>query len=206
MKKAIVFDFGGVLIDWSPYHLYRKILPNDQAIKSFLDEIDFFTINSRIDAGMSLEQWAGEYSQKFPQYRSLIEAFHTRWTESNGEVIGDSLDIVREVKAKGYAVYGLSNWSAETFPLVKDRFGFLQELDDYLLSGMVGQIKPGEEIFRSFLERIDRPADECVFIDDNAANIETASRLGFTGILFKSPQQLRTELNGMGILGTNGHH
>ncbi len=206
MKKAIVFDFGGVLIDWSPYHLYRKILPSDQAIKSFLDEIDFFTINSRIDAGMPLAQWANEYSQKFPQYRSLIDAFHTRWTESNGEVIGGSLDIVREVKAKGYAVYGLSNWSAETFPLVKDRFGFLQELDGYLLSGMVGQIKPGEEIFRSFLERIDRSAEDCVFIDDNAANIETARRLGFTGILFKSPQQLRAELTGMGILGTNGHH
>lgn len=206
MKKSIVFDFGGVLIDWSPFHLYRKILPNDEAIQAFLDEIDFFKINSRIDAGMPLKEWGQEYAQQFPQYRNLIESFSTRWVESNGEVIGDTLTILREVKSKGHPVFGLSNWSAETFPLVKDRFDFLEELDDYLLSGMVGQIKPGEEIFRSLLDRIDRKADECIFIDDNAANIETATRLGFTCILYKSSRQLRAELEAMRILEPNGHN
>jgi 2-haloacid dehalogenase len=154
---------------------------------------------------MPLEEWGREYSQKFPQYSSLIESFAARWVETNGEVISETLVILRELKSKGYPVYGLSNWSAETFPLVKDRFVFLEELDDFLLSGMVGQIKPGEEIFRSFLKRAGRSADECIFIDDNAANIETANRLGFTGILFKSPQQLREELEKLSILEPNGH-
>lgn len=199
MKKSIVFDFGGVLIDWSPYHLYRKLLPNDDAIQTFLEEIDFYRINARIDAGMTLAEWGRTYSQKFPQHSELIEAFAKRWVETNGEVIGETLDILREVKSKGYPVYGLSNWSAETFPLVKDRFPFLEELDDYLLSGMVGQIKPGEEIFRSFLKRVGRTAEECIFIDDNAANIETAGRLGFYAMQYHSPEKLRQDLLQLGI-------
>lgn len=205
MTKAIVFDFGGVLIDWNPYHLYRKLLPSDEAIQSFLDEIDFFTINARIDAGMPMADWASEYSNKFPKYGQLIKAYHTRWQESSGDVFTDTLDILHELKDKGYPVYGLSNWSMETFSIIKDRFDFLAELDDYLLSGMVGQIKPGEEIYRTLLTRIDRSADECVFIDDNAANIETANRLGFTGILFKSAEKLRSELECLNLLRPNGH-
>lgn len=199
MKKSIVFDFGGVLIDWSPYHLYRKLLPNDNAIQTFLEEIDFFRINARIDAGMPIAEWGREYAQKFPQYGSLIEAYAERWVETNGEVIGETLDILRELKSKGHPVYGLSNWSTEIFALVKDRFPFLEELDDYLLSGMVGQIKPGEEIFRTFLKRVGRSAEECIFIDDNAENIETAGRMGFLALQFKSANKLRQDLSQIGI-------
>lgn len=205
MKKTIVFDFGAVLIDWSPYYLYRKLLPNDEAIKSFLEEIDFTHINPRIDAGMRLADWVAEYSQKYPHRGELIAAYRERFPESVGDCLQGTVEILYDLKSDGYPLYGLSNWSDETFPWVKGRFGFIDELDGYLLSGMVGQIKPGEEIFHSFLSRFNKAARDCIFIDDNSANIETAERVGFTGILFTSPEALRNELKAMGILGTNGY-
>jgi len=205
MKKTIVFDFGAVLIDWNPYYLYRKLLPNDEAIKTFLDEIDFFGVNPRLDAGLRFADWAKEQSAKYPHRSELINAYHTRFSESVGDCLQGTVDILHELKSKGYPLYGLSNWSDETFPWVKGRFPFIDELDGYLLSGMVGQVKPGEEIFHSFLTRFGLQADNCIFIDDNPANIETASHVGFTGLLFRNPKQLRSELEEMGILSPNGH-
>ncbi len=129
-----------------------------------------------------------------------VQAFFDRWTESSGDTIQPTVDIMLEVKAAGYPVYGLSNWSTESFPWVKHKYTFLSQLDDYLLSGMVGVAKPDLEIFRLFLQRIHLQAEECVFIDDSQANIDAALRLGFTGILYRSAPELRTYLETLGIL------
>lgn len=200
MKKAIVFDFGGVLIDWSPYHLYRKLLPTDEAVRAFLEEIKFSEFNKKLDSGYPFNKMKGELLEKHPHRQELVRAFFERWMECTGETIQPTVDIMRDIKAAAYPVYGLSNWSQETFPLVMHRYPFLPELDDYLLSGMVGVSKPDEEIFWLFLQRIDRTAEDCVFIDDAPVNIQAANRLGFTGILFSTAAKLRTELIAQGIL------
>ncbi len=200
MKKAIVFDFGGVLIDWSPYHLYRKLLPTDDAVREFLEEIKFSEFNKKLDAGYSFTKMKEELLKKYPRQQELVRAFFERWMECTGEAIQPTVDIMREVKSAGYPVYGLSNWSTETFPLLQHRYPFLPELDGYLLSGMAGVAKPDEEIFKIFLARVERSAEDCVFIDDAQMNIDTARRLGFNSILFTSAQQLRAELAAMGVL------
>lgn len=200
MEKAIVFDFGGVLIDWSPYHLYRKLLPSDEAVREFLEEIKFSEFNKKLDAGYPFSKMKVELLEKYPLQQELVRAFFDRWMECTGEALQPTVDIMREVKAEGYPVFGLSNWSTETFPLLRHRYPFLPELDDYLLSGMAGVAKPDEEIFRIFLQRVGRDADECVFIDDAQVNIDTARRLGFIGILFRDAPQLRSDLQELGIL------
>lgn len=200
MKKAIVFDFGGVLIEWSPYYLYRKLLPSDEAVKEFLEEINFSGFNKKLDAGYSFSRMKEELLIEYPLKQELVRAFFERWDECTGEAIQPTVDLMLEVKAAGYPVYGLSNWSHETFPRLMHRYPFLPQLDDYLLSGIAGVAKPDEEIFRIFLHRIGRSAEECVFIDDAAINIEAARRLGFTGILFASAPQLRADLALHGIL------
>jgi len=200
MKKAIVFYFGGVLIDWSPYHLYRKLLPTDDAVREFLEEIKFSEFNKKLDAGYSFTKMKEELLKKYPRQQELVRAFFERWMECTGEAIQPTVDIMREVKSAGYPVYGLSNWSTETFPLLQHRYPFLPELDGYLLSGMAGVAKPDEEIFKIFLARVERSAEDCVFIDDAQMNIDTARRLGFNSILFTSAQQLRAELAAMGVL------
>jgi len=200
MKKAIVFDFGGVLIDWSPYHLYRQLLPSDDAVREFLEEIKFTEFNKKLDAGYPFNKMKVELLEKYPRQQELVRAFFDRWMECTGGAIEPTVEIMREVKAAGYPVYGLSNWSHETFPLLRHRYPFLPELDDYLLSGIAGVAKPDEEIFRLFLQRIGRQAEDCVFIDDAQVNIDAANRLGFTGILFSSAPQLRVELRKIGVL------
>ncbi len=200
MKKAIVFDFGGVLIEWSPYYLYRKLLPSDDAVREFLEEIKFSEFNKQLDAGYSFSKMKEELLVKYPQQQELVRAFFERWMECTGDAIQPTVEIMREVKAAGYPVYGLSNWSHETFPRLRHRYPFLPELDDYLLSGMAGVAKPDEEIFRLFLRRVGRKANECVFIDDAQVNIDVANRLGFTALLFTTPAQLRADLVVLGIL------
>jgi len=200
MQRTIVFDFGGVLIDWSPYHLYRKLLPSDDAVREFLEEIKFSEFNKKLDAGYSFTKMKEELLKKYPRQQELVRAFFERWMECTGEAIQPTVDIMREVKSAGYPVYGLSNWSTETFPLLQHRYPFLPELDGYLLSGMAGVAKPDEEIFKIFLARVERSAEDCVFIDDAQMNIDTARRLGFNSILFTSAQQLRAELAAMGVL------
>ena len=200
MKKAIVFDFGGVLIDWSPYHLYRKILPSEDAVREFLEEIKFNEFNKKLDAGYPFSKMKEELLVKYPLHQELLRAFFERWMECTGDAIDPTVNILLEVKAAGYPVYGLSNWSQETFPRLRHRYPFLPKLDDYLLSGMVGVAKPDEEIFHIFLQRIGRRAEDYIFIDDAKANIETANRLGFGTILYQSSSQLRASLRQLEIL------
>ena len=200
MKKAIVFDFGGVLIDWSPYHLYRKLLPSDDAVREFLEEIKFGEFNKKLDAGYPFSKMRMELLEKYPRQQELVGAFFDRWMECTGDALQPTVEIMREVKRAGYPVYGLSNWSNETFPRLMHRYPFLPELDDYLLSGIAGVAKPDEEIFHIFLQRVGRKAEECVFIDDAQVNIDVATRLGFTGLLFTTAPQLRADLLNLGIL------
>ena len=200
MKKSIVFDFGMVLISWSPYFLYRKMGLTDDAIREFLEEIKYGEFNLRLDEGYPFARWEEEYSLKFPHRKELIHAFHTRWSECSAEPIEGAVQIMRELKALGHPVYGLSNWSAESFEWIKHRYAFLNELDDFLLSGMVGVTKPKEQIYRLFLSRVGKKAEECIFIDDMQVNLDGASRLGFGTLLFTTPDKLRSDLVALGLL------
>ena len=199
-SPAIIFDFGGVLVDWNPYLLYRKVMKDDQEIKDFLDEIDFKNWNPIFDRGYSFEKGVEEKCAEYPHRTELLHRFKTHWLDSMGEVNLDTVEVVRKLKAAGYPLYGLSNWSAFTFKWVKDGFPFLQYLDDYLLSGEVQQVKPEPDIFHTFLKRIGWKAQDCLFIDDSEANSKTANTLGMQTIRFTTASQLVDELSQMGIL------
>lgn len=196
---VIIFDFGGVLIDWNPYYLYRKVLKDDAQIKSFLEEINFQHWNSQFDKGYPFEQGVDEKCAEFPHRAELIRRFNSHWMDAMGEILMDTADVVHQLRTAGYTLYGLSNWSVSKFNLVKEQFGFLDDLDGYLLSGEVKQIKPDADIFHTLLKRIGQQAAECLFIDDSAANIQAAKNIGFQTIHFSSAQQLVKELSGLGI-------
>jgi 2-haloacid dehalogenase len=199
--KAVIFDFGGVLVDWNAYYLFRKLLPDDQKIARFLQETNFYHWNLELQRGrIPFCEGVNELAERFPQYRQLIEAFHLRWQEALGMTIDGTFQILKKIKEAGYLTYGLSNWPAEKFDLYKDRFEFLNYLDDYIISGRVYQIKPEKEIFLTLLNKIDQKAKNCVFIDDAPENIDVAKELGFNTILYKSPAQLRGELSLLRII------
>jgi 2-haloacid dehalogenase len=203
-KKAapvIVFDYGGVLMDWSPYYLYSKMLGDDRrAVDQFLNEVDFYRWNLEEDRGRSFEEGTAELIAQFPKYRDLIRAYDERFMETVGGAIQPVVDTLHTLKDTGYPLYGLSNWSAEKFALVRPNYPFFEWFDGMVISGEVGLVKPDQAIFNLLLERIERQADECLFIDDNDRNILAARELNFQTILFQSPQQLNADLHSMGIL------
>jgi 2-haloacid dehalogenase len=198
-SPAIIFDFGDVLISWSSYNLYRKVFKSDAEIELFLEETNLRAWNLKLDKGYSFAQGVKEMSALYPRYTEQITYFHERWIETVGDPIQGSIDILKVLKKNGYALYGLSNWSNEKFPLVKAQLPFLDLLDDYVISGQVNTVKPEIKIYQLLLNRIGRSAEECVFIDDSIVNIAAAKSLGFQTIHFQSPERLLDELEQMGV-------
>lgn len=199
--KAIIFDFGNVLLEWNPRYLYRRFFPDDpEAMEHFLQEVNFMEWNLLQDKGRPFREGVEILSREFPHYSHLIQAYHDYWIESLGESLSGTVEIMRRLKQAGYPLYGLSNWSAETFPRARQRHDFFDLLDDYVISGAVGHVKPHPEIFQILLAKIERPAHECLFIDDALPNIQQAQKLGFETILFESPPQLESNLRELDLL------
>ena len=198
--RAVIFDFGGVLVDWSPHNLYRHFIKQPHEIDRFLSEINFAEWNVQQDKGRPFAQAVAELSSEFPQHARLISAFHEHWEDSIVGSIDGTVVILRKLKQLGYPLYGLSNWSAETFPLVREKHTYFDLFDDIIISGEVKLIKPDPQIFRFMLNKFKLEAQACLFIDDSMANIKTANELGFATIHFQSPAQLEIELSGRGVL------
>ena len=199
--KAIIFDFGNVLLEWDPRHVYERYFPDDpNAMELFLEEVDFMNWNLQQDKGRPFAEGVAILSRQFPHHADLIQAYHDHWVDSVGGSIAGTVGILNQLKEAGYALYGLSNWSAETFPHARQKYDFLDLLDDIVISGEVGHVKPDPAIFRIMLEKIGRPAQECLFIDDSLTNITQAQKMGFATIHFQSPQQLETSLRELKIL------
>ena len=198
---AVVFDFGGVLFDWSPVYLYRRLFNGDEAAAmNFLKEVDFFKWNDEQDRGRPFDVAVAELIQAYPQYAGLIQAYHDNYIESIGGVIESSVEILYRLKRTGYTLYALSNWSVEKFELIRPRYEFLTCFQDILISGEVKLIKPDPRIFEVFLQRVNRRANECLFIDDSPENTAAAARLGFNTIYYRSPEQFEGDLRQNGVL------
>ncbi len=199
--QAILFDFGNVLVEWNPRFVYRRYFPGDEkAMEEFFHEVNFMDWNAQQDKGRSFAEGVADLSHQFPHYSDLIQAYHDNWKDSIGDPLEGTVEILKRLKQAGYPLYGLSNWSAETFPYARQRVDFVNLFDDIIISGEVLSIKPEPEFFEVALRRIGRPARECLFIDDSRANIEQARRMGFATIHFLSAEQLEKELHRLGIL------
>jgi 2-haloacid dehalogenase len=193
--KAVVFDFGGVLIGWDPRNLYSRFFPEEpQAMEDFLAEISFMEWNAQQDKGRPFTEAVALLSKQFPHRAHLISAYQENWKESITGSIEGTVELLQALKKNGYSLYGLSNWSAETFTIVRHEFEFLNLFDEIIISGDVKLIKPEPEIFELCLQKIGRPADQCLFIDDSETNIIAARKLGFDTVHFNSPEHLKKEL------------
>jgi len=199
--KAIVFDYGNVLVEWDPRYVYQRFFPNDpEAMERFFHEVNFMEWNAQQDKGRSFADGVAALSKEFPHHAHLIQAYHDHWKDSIGEAHWGTIEIMKQLKQAGYPLYGLSNWSAETFPLMREEYDFFKLFDDMVISGEVGHVKPQPEIFHILLKKIGRPAPECLFIDDSLPNIQQAQKIGFATIQFESPDQLATRLHNMQLL------
>jgi 2-haloacid dehalogenase len=197
----VIFDLGGVLIDWNPEYVYLKIFNGDRVrMKWFFDEICTMDWNENQDAGYSLQQATEERVKLFPEYEELIRIYYGRWEEMLGNQIDGTVTILKQlIDNPNYKVLALTNWSAETFPIALERFDFLQWFEGIVVSGTEKMRKPFNEIYELTLNRFNIEASQSLFIDDNARNVEAAKKMGINTIHFNNPRQLKYELKSLNI-------
>jgi 2-haloacid dehalogenase len=199
--QAIIFDFGNVLIKWDPHKLFEKYFDNNTAaIDHFLAEINFDDWNLSQDKGYPFRKAVSELSAQFPQYAPLIHAYDAEWEKSITGIIPETVEILFRLKAAGYRLYGLTNWSAEKFAIVRHKYTFFKLFEDIIVSGEVKLIKPDPAIFSLMLQKIHLKPEECLLVDDSVKNTETAQMMGFATHHFTSSARLEVELRQRGIL------
>jgi 2-haloacid dehalogenase len=198
---AVVFDLGGVLIDWNPRYLYRQLFPGDDAaMETFLAEITTQDWNLQQDAGRPWAEAVESLSRAHPEQAELIAAYRDRWAETLGEAIQPTVEVLDELHRSGVRLFALSNWSAETFPVARPRYPFLEWFEGIVISGEVGITKPDRRLYRHLLDQYGLDPATTVFIDDNEANVLAAEELGIIGIRFEAGPTLRRALADLGLL------
>lgn len=199
--NTIIFDLGGVLIDWNPEYVYLDVFEGDkEKMQWFFDNICTHDWNENQDAGYPLAKATEERVALFPEHEHLIRMFYGRWEEMLGEAIAGSVDILEKlIASKKYKVVALTNWSHETFPIALETFDFLHWFEGILVSGEEKTRKPFKEIYELTLNRFNIEAQHSVFIDDNLRNIEAAQEMGINTIHFQNPEQLKEELKTFNI-------
>ena len=197
---TVVFDLGGVLIDWDPRHLYRQLFDDADEMESFLAEVTTAEGNGYQDAGRPWAEAIELLVAEHPERRELIEAFHRRWPEMLAGEIPGTVAVLADLRAAGLRLIALSNWSAEMFPVALARFDFLAWFEGIVISGEVGVNKPDRRIFEHLTSRFEIEPESAVFVDDSPANIDAAIALGFRAIRFTDATALRRALVRLGLL------
>ena len=200
-RSIAIFDVGGVLLEWNPRHLYRKLFPGDEAaMETFLATVCTKEWNEQQDAGRTFAEGTRDLMPRHADKRELIEAWARRFDEMIPGAIDGVVDTLAELKARDVPLYAITNFSAETFPPQLERFGFFSWFDGIVVSGVERVMKPDPRIFRVLFDRYAVAPESAVFVDDVAANAAAATRLGIHGIHFRAPAQLRRELAAVGLL------
>lgn len=194
--NAIIFDLGGVLIDWNPEYVYLDVFNGDRdKMKWFFDEICTMDWNENQDAGYPISKATEERVALFPEHEELIRMYYGRWVEMLGERIQGTVDILKAlIDDNNYKVVALTNWSHETFPIALERFDFLHWFEGIVVSGEEKTRKPFVEIYETTISRFNIEPERSVFIDDNLRNVEASNKLGINGIHFKNPETLINQL------------
>lgn len=198
---AVIWDLGGVLIDWNPDYVFRTIFTDDEKKRYFFENICTSDWNEEQDAGRSIREATDLLVAQHPEWKEQIEAYYGRWEEMLGGPIHDTVALFRRMKeANRVKLYALTNWSAELFPIALSKYEFLHWFDGRVVSGEEKMRKPFPEFYQLLLDRFKIKAADTLFIDDNLRNVKAAEALGIHSIHYQSPQQLQQALESMGII------
>lgn len=198
--KNIIFDFGGVVMDWNPRYFFKDYFNDAEKMEYFLKNIATDDWNIEQDRGRSLAEGTDYQVQKHPDWEKEIRAYYDNWTTMLKSEISENVAVLRKLEHSNYALFGLTNWSAETFPFALENYDFFRIFKDKIVvSGTEKVIKPNPEIWNILLNRYQIKAEESIFIDDNCKNIEAAKKLGFICIHIKNDTDLEKELRDLGV-------
>jgi 2-haloacid dehalogenase len=195
-----VFDFGGVVVDWDMRYLFRQVFDDESEMEHFLANVLTPAENHRCDSGVPLAQVVAETSAANPDYAFALEAWRDRWIETVPRMIPGAEVLIADLRAEGLLVLGLSNFSAETFPLCRAKYPVFEEFDDIVISGDVGISKPAPEIYLLVCERNGIGPEQAVFLDDSQANVDGALAVGMHAVRFTDTAAAREALASYGLL------
>lgn len=195
MIKNIIFDYGGVLLDWNPHYLYDPYFGDKDKAEWFLTNICTYEWNAQHDGGRLVAEGTAELVAEHPEWKKEIEMYYSGFMQMMGGQIEGMEGYVKSLKDRGFRIFGLSNWSRETFAMVRPVYPILNLMDDMVISGIEKVMKPNHRIFEIALERFGIKAEETVFVDDNPNNVKAACEVGIRGMLFQSKEQIEEELN-----------
>lgn len=194
MIKNIIFDYGAVLLDWNPHHLYDGYFGSEEKAEWFLQNVCTYTWNTQHDGGKPVAEGTAELIAQFPEWEKEIRMYYGCFEQMIGGQIEGMYELITDLKQRGYHVYGLTNWSGETYPLVRHKYPIFDLMEGMVVSGDEKMLKPNAEIFELLLQRYGLKAEESVFIDDNANNCQGARNVGLQAIQFKDARSLAEEL------------
>jgi len=188
---TVVFDLGGVLIDWDPRHLYRQLFSDTDEMERFLAEVCSLEWHGRFDEGRPIAEGIEELVARHPELEPLIRAYGERWQDMFAGEVPGSVPVLEELAAAGVRLLAITNWPGETFPAARARFPFLARFEAIVVSGDERVRKPDPRLFSVLVERygVDPPA--ALFVDDAPANVEAAAALGFRTARFTDAVALR---------------
>ena len=199
--NTIIFDLGGVLLDWNPMYVYKDYFESDEKRNYFFENICTNDWNEEQDAGRSIVDATQLLVAKFPDWEQPVRDFYGRWTEMLKGPIYETVEIFKQLKESGkYKIYALTNWQADLFHIALVRYNFLHWFDGRVVSGEEGTRKPFPEFYQRLLDRYDVKPEEALFIDDNLRNVKAAEKMGIISIHFKNPQQFIQQLKEAGLL------
>lgn len=200
VRDTVIFDLGGVLIDWNPRHLFRKLFDDEQAMERFLGTVCTPEWHLQHDAGKQFGETRDDLKRKFPENAALIDAFGDRHAEMMPGAIEGTVALLKRLAASDVPLYAITNFPAQMFPVAQARFPFLGLFKDVAVSGYERIVKPDPALFHVLLRRNAIAPERAVFIDDVPKNIDAANTLGIRGILFTSPEALERELVSLALL------
>jgi len=197
--ENIIFDFGGVLVDWNPRYLFREYFRSENEMENFLSTVCTNDWNLEQDRGRSLADGTRLLQAKFPEYHSLIALYYSKWELTLKSDIPDTVSLLYRLKEK-YNIFGLTNWSNETIPIAYRRFPFFKEFDGIVVSGDEKIVKPDKRIYQLLLDRYKLNAENSVFIDDNVSNVKAAEEMGMIAIQYENSSQLEARLSAIQVI------
>lgn len=197
--RAVVFDFGGVLFDWSADYLYRELIPDDAERRWFLTHVCSPDWNLQQDCGRPVAEAEAELIARYPDHADLIRAFYGQWPKTLRGILEDGVALLEQLHSAGVPLYGLTNWSAETYHHVEGKYDFLDRFRHVVVSGRVKMVKPDPRNYAHLLERAGEQPERCVFIDDNPVNTDAARVLGFHAIEHRNAAETAAGLRHLGV-------
>lgn len=198
--KAVLFDIGNVFVEWDPRRLYSQLIDDPGELDYFLREVVTLEWHTEHDRGRSFKRGAELLSRRFPEYEDLINAFDTRWSDTIGPVMQDTVDIMTSLLEQGVNVYGLTNFSVEKWPEFCRSFDFTDHFEGVVVSGQEKLVKPDPRIFQIAISRFKLDPELTVYVDDRLENVMAAEQLDMIGHHFTNPATLKQFLREKSVL------